>query len=125
MKERTLLSRKRNRKLLRQSSSLMGMKRQTQRADAGEKETSAMMEVTVDKDYCRLLGFVTEIKLAALGASVTHVLFMASSSSSASTVNTSAPPSPTTLTTIHHLITIKLTHDYLLWKAQIVPYLKG
>ena len=35
-------------------------------------------------------------------------------------------PSPTTLTPIHHLITIKLTREnYLLWKAQIVPYLKG
>ena len=34
--------------------------------------------------------------------------------------------SPTTLTPIHHLITIKLTREnYLLWKAQIVPYLKG
>ena len=51
---------------------------------------------------------------------------MASLSSFASTVNTIASPSPTTLTTIHHLITIKLTHDnYLLWKAQIVSYLKG
>jgi hypothetical protein len=30
------------------------------------------------------------------------------------------------LTHIHHLITIKLTREnYLLWKAQIVPYLKG
>ena len=43
---------------------------------------------------------------------------MASLSSSASTVNTIASPSPTTLTTIHDLITIKLTRDnYLLWKA--------
>ena len=51
---------------------------------------------------------------------------MASSSSSTSIVNTTASPSPTTLTTINHLITIKLTHDnYLLWKAQIVPSLKG
>ena len=34
--------------------------------------------------------------------------------------------SPTSLTPIHHLITIKLTcENYLLWKAQIVPYLKG
>ena len=51
---------------------------------------------------------------------------MASLSSSTSTVNTVASPSPTSLTTIHHLITIKLTGDnYLLWEAQIVPYLKG
>ena len=35
-------------------------------------------------------------------------------------------PSPTSLTPIHHLITIKLTREnYLLWKAQVVPYLKG
>ena len=35
-------------------------------------------------------------------------------------------PFPTSLTPIHHLITIKLTHtNYLLWKAQIVPHLKG
>ena len=51
---------------------------------------------------------------------------MASSSSSTSAGNTATSPSPTSLTTIHHLITIKLTRDnYLLWKAQIVPYLKG
>ena len=50
---------------------------------------------------------------------------MASSSSSTSVVNTTTS-SPTSLTTIHHLVTIKLTRDnYLLWKAQIVPYLKG
>ena len=42
------------------------------------------------------------------------------------TLNTMTTPSPTTLTPIHHLITIKLTREnYLLWKAQIVPYLKG
>ena len=51
---------------------------------------------------------------------------MASSSSLTSTVTTTTSPSPTSLTAIHHLITIKLTHDnYLLWKAQIVPYFKG
>ena len=51
---------------------------------------------------------------------------MSSSSSSTSVVNTATSSSPTSLTTIHHLITIKLTRDnYLLWKAQIVPYLKG
>jgi hypothetical protein len=33
---------------------------------------------------------------------------------------------PTSLTHVHHLITIKLTKDnYLLWRAQIVPYLRG
>ena len=41
-------------------------------------------------------------------------------------LNKMTTPSPTTLTPIHHLITIKLTSEnYLLWKAQIVPYLKG
>ena len=50
---------------------------------------------------------------------------MASLSLSTSTTNTTIA-SLTTLTTIHHLITIKLTRDnYLLWKAQIVPYLEG
>ena len=35
-------------------------------------------------------------------------------------------PSPTSLTPFHHLITIKLTREnYLFWKAQVVPYLKG
>ena len=35
-------------------------------------------------------------------------------------------PTPTHLPIVHHLVTIKLTHDnYLLWKAQIVPYLRG
>ena len=35
-------------------------------------------------------------------------------------------PTPTHLPAVHHLVTIKLTHDnYLLWKAQIVPYLHG
>lgn len=53
---------------------------------------------------------------------------MASSSSSSSTANTNTASTtpPTTLTTIHYLITNKLTRDNnLLWKAQIVPYLKG
>jgi hypothetical protein len=46
------------------------------------------------------------------------------SSTTASTVT--SPPVPTSLTAVHHLITIKLTRDnYLLWKAQIVPYLCG
>ena len=66
--------------------------------------------------------------LHGIRAIVTYVFFfpMASSSSSTSVVNTTTSSSPTSLTTIHHLITIKLTGDnYLLWKAQIVPYLKG
>ena len=71
------------------------------------------------------------LTLHGIRAIVTYVLFffffsMASSSSSTFVVNTATSSSPTSLTTIHHLITIKLTHDnYLLWKAQIVPYLKG
>uniref|UniRef100_A0A2N9I5M9 Reverse transcriptase Ty1/copia-type domain-containing protein n=1 Tax=Fagus sylvatica TaxID=28930 RepID=A0A2N9I5M9_FAGSY len=51
--------------------------------------------------------------------------FPSSSSSgllSTSSQNTTTP----SLTPIQHLITIKLNQDnYLLWKAQIVPYLKG
>ena len=35
-------------------------------------------------------------------------------------------PTSTHLPVVHHLVTIKLVHDnYLLWKAQIVPYLRG
>ena len=35
-------------------------------------------------------------------------------------------PTPTHLPVVHNLVTIKLTRDnYLLWKAQIVPYLRG
>ena len=35
-------------------------------------------------------------------------------------------PTPTHLLVVHHMVTIKLTRDnYLLWKAQIVPYLRG
>jgi hypothetical protein len=54
-----------------------------------------------------------------------------SSASSSSTTESSPTISttsaaPTTLPHIQHLITIKLTRDnYLLWKAQIVPYLRG
>uniref|UniRef100_A0A2N9HY12 Reverse transcriptase Ty1/copia-type domain-containing protein n=1 Tax=Fagus sylvatica TaxID=28930 RepID=A0A2N9HY12_FAGSY len=37
-----------------------------------------------------------------------------------------APPTATHLPVVHHLVTIKLTREnYLLWKAQIVPYLRG
>uniref|UniRef100_A0A2N9EJB6 Reverse transcriptase Ty1/copia-type domain-containing protein n=2 Tax=Fagus sylvatica TaxID=28930 RepID=A0A2N9EJB6_FAGSY len=51
----------------------------------------------------------------------------ASASSSASSLSALTPTtSPHYLSPIHHLITIKLTRDnYLLWKAQIIPYLKG
>ena len=52
-----------------------------------------------------------------------------SSSSSSSSSSLSAliqNTSPHSLSPVHHLITIKLTRDnYLLWKAQIVPYLRG
>ena len=50
-----------------------------------------------------------------------------SASSSASSISAlTSTTSPHSLSPIHHLITIKLTRDnYLLWKAQIVPYLKG
>uniref|UniRef100_A0A2N9FFA4 Reverse transcriptase Ty1/copia-type domain-containing protein n=1 Tax=Fagus sylvatica TaxID=28930 RepID=A0A2N9FFA4_FAGSY len=48
------------------------------------------------------------------------------SASSTTTSTATSPPAPTSLTAAHHLITIKLTRDnYLLWKAQILPYLKG
>uniref|UniRef100_A0A2N9E542 Retrotransposon Copia-like N-terminal domain-containing protein n=1 Tax=Fagus sylvatica TaxID=28930 RepID=A0A2N9E542_FAGSY len=54
---------------------------------------------------------------------------MSSSSSSSSSSSISIPSqtsSTHSLSPLHHLITIKLTRDnYLLWKAQIVPYLKG
>uniref|UniRef100_A0A2N9H9G4 Reverse transcriptase Ty1/copia-type domain-containing protein n=1 Tax=Fagus sylvatica TaxID=28930 RepID=A0A2N9H9G4_FAGSY len=47
-----------------------------------------------------------------------------STSSTTDSATSSSLPIP--LTHIHHLITIKLTREnYLLWKAQIVPYLKG
>ena len=52
---------------------------------------------------------------------------MASSSSSDS-INTIATTNPSShnLINLHHNTTIKLTQDnYLLWKAQIVPYIKG
>uniref|UniRef100_A0A2N9IZQ3 Retrotransposon Copia-like N-terminal domain-containing protein n=1 Tax=Fagus sylvatica TaxID=28930 RepID=A0A2N9IZQ3_FAGSY len=54
-----------------------------------------------------------------------------STTSSSSTTKSSPTIStttntPTSLPHIQHLITIKLTRDnYLLWKAQIVPYLRG
>uniref|UniRef100_A0A2N9J507 Retrotransposon Copia-like N-terminal domain-containing protein n=1 Tax=Fagus sylvatica TaxID=28930 RepID=A0A2N9J507_FAGSY len=52
-----------------------------------------------------------------------------SSSSSSSSRSLSAltqNTSPHSLSPVHHLIIIKLTRDnYLLWKAQIVPYLRG
>lgn len=42
------------------------------------------------------------------------------------TIDTIASPSPTSLITIHHLITSKLTCDNcLVWKAPIVPSLRG
>ena len=51
---------------------------------------------------------------------------MSSSSSSTSETLISTDHTSPSLTPIHHLITIKLTRDnYLLWKAQVMPYLKG
>jgi hypothetical protein len=52
---------------------------------------------------------------------------MSSSSSSSSTLSAlTQNTSPHSFSPVHHPITIKLTRDnYLLWKAQIVPYLKG
>jgi hypothetical protein len=53
---------------------------------------------------------------------------MSPSSSSSSSFLSALTQNPSTqsLSGVHHLITIKLTRDnYLLWKAQIVPYLKG
>jgi hypothetical protein len=47
-----------------------------------------------------------------------------STSSTTDSATSSSLPIP--LTHIHHLITLKLTREnYLLWKAQIIPYLKG
>ena len=80
---------------------------------------------------CKLrLGNILYIWFYMVSEPLWHTSFffffpLASSSSSTSVVNTTTS-SPTSLTTIHHLITIKLTCDnYLLWKAQIVLYLKG
>ena len=51
---------------------------------------------------------------------------MSSSSSSTSETLISTDHTSPSVTLVHHLITIKLTRDnYLLWKAQVVPYLKG
>ncbi len=51
---------------------------------------------------------------------------MAHSSSSSTSENTHATPTSSLITNLPHLVTVKLTRDnYLLWKAQIVPYLKG
>uniref|UniRef100_A0A2N9EQN2 Reverse transcriptase Ty1/copia-type domain-containing protein n=1 Tax=Fagus sylvatica TaxID=28930 RepID=A0A2N9EQN2_FAGSY len=51
---------------------------------------------------------------------------MSTSSSSTSETLISTDHTSPSLTPVHHLITIKLTRDnYLLWKAQVVPYLKG
>jgi hypothetical protein len=49
-----------------------------------------------------------------------------SSQTESSSTISSTPTTPTSLPHIQHLITIKLNRDnYLLWKAQIVPYLQG
>jgi hypothetical protein len=53
---------------------------------------------------------------------------MTTSSASSSTISAplnSSSPTPG-LINLHHVITIKLNHDnYLLWKAQLIPYLRG
>uniref|UniRef100_A0A2N9GP72 Reverse transcriptase Ty1/copia-type domain-containing protein n=1 Tax=Fagus sylvatica TaxID=28930 RepID=A0A2N9GP72_FAGSY len=49
-----------------------------------------------------------------------------SSQTKSSPTKSSTSTAPTSLPHIQHLITIKLNRDnYLLWKAQIVPYLRG
>jgi hypothetical protein len=49
-----------------------------------------------------------------------------SSSTAQSALISNTDPHSTRLTAVHHLITIKLTREnYLLWKAQVVPYLRG
>uniref|UniRef100_A0A2N9H324 Retrotransposon Copia-like N-terminal domain-containing protein n=1 Tax=Fagus sylvatica TaxID=28930 RepID=A0A2N9H324_FAGSY len=49
-----------------------------------------------------------------------------SSSTAQSALISTLEPHSTRLTTVHHLITIKLTYEnYLFWKAQVVPYLRG
>ena len=53
---------------------------------------------------------------------------LTSHSSTSSTTKTLSSPknSSHSLTLVHHLITLELNKDnYLLWKAQVVPYLKG
>ena len=65
-----------------------------------------------------------------LSLTIVYLLFLLylfsntmSTSSTTNSANSSSHPIP--LTHIHHLITIKLTREnYLLWKAQIVPYLR-
>jgi hypothetical protein len=53
-----------------------------------------------------------------------HLLLLPQTESSSTISSTSTTPS--SLPHIQHLITIKLNRDnYLLWKAQIVPYLRG
>uniref|UniRef100_A0A2N9J0L5 Retrotransposon Copia-like N-terminal domain-containing protein n=1 Tax=Fagus sylvatica TaxID=28930 RepID=A0A2N9J0L5_FAGSY len=53
---------------------------------------------------------------------------MTTSSASSSTISAplnSSSPTPG-LINLHHVITIKLNRDnYLLWKAQLIPYLRG
>ena len=53
---------------------------------------------------------------------------MTTSSASSSTISAplnSSSPTPG-LINLHHVITIKLNSDnYLLWRAQLIPYLRG
>ena len=47
-------------------------------------------------------------------------------STAQSALTSTTEPHSNRLTAVHHLITIKLTREnYLLWKAQVVPYLRG
>ena len=72
---------------------------------------------------------VTNVQNFSLSSILSNTSAAMASSSSTNTEHaspTSTPIIPHSLTQVHHLITIKLTRDnYLLWKAQIVPYLKG
>jgi hypothetical protein len=71
------------------------------------------------QDSCRFSFF-------SLFFSQPHFIKQMSSSSRQSALTPNPEPHSTPLTAVHNLITIKLTHEnYLLWKAQVVPYLHG
>ena len=66
--------------------------------------------------------YVKKKKKKSLSPYIKHLPIMSSSTDSV----ISSAYTPTSLTHVHHLIAIKLTKDnYLLWRAQIVPYLRG
>ncbi|KAA8535839.1 hypothetical protein F0562_030841 [Nyssa sinensis] len=61
-----------------------------------------------------------DIRLSSIASNVSSASNSSSSNSSSSTANSILP------TQLHHFITIKLTRDnYLLWRAQLIPYLRG